>query len=703
MHNSSFAEKHWYFTSECMLGLTIHDLPLEAKRSVLTVRRDSMLKPACIECHKCVGFDAALTNALLSPRAFGKIGDEWRVWISKDALTELTQIGKKAIQKVPRFAIADGFAIGHLDIFDDATSVEKQMVALAQIRGLIDVVYGGPGNKLASHLLCWDNRKGHFMSQIPNIITKQTFEVILASSLTNAQLLTMKKRHTCRLDVVHKLERALRQNNSLYDNIAENPTVYSNDMDESIMTVVEEDPEAIEHARSVVENLSQHESVPELQEADEVTVCATETVLLRTVVLNELERCEAGVRNSLSSLATGVNEPADIYVASRSTKILNRRDPKYVEYLFPHLFPFGIGGLSEPRRNKYSKRDVVCHLLRLSSQYFAKDQLFKLVMYDHLATERVMSSIFVRATIQPGSAANAADISPDELRAALRNKKKRKEALSSGKQYVSPTSGSNGEKLLNTIQGCSAKMWGSNDERDGFTRKVTAMCIDRGSPSLFWTFTPKADGSAAFAYWTLEDLPGDRPLSIDDLTGRNMPSSTRAFAIAVGNCVAQADYYWYCVRVLMTHIFGWDIDEKKCLQGGGVFGFIEALFFIAESQGRLTIHHHGCAWIAGMPRTTGDWEKLAMDSTMKKNYLAYSNSIFSSEFPIFDGMDVITCVEPGCSGELQAMPIPVQYRHILKKGVAAPVIAKCGLCHATVKNEELLVCILAIDMKWKVT
>ena len=313
-----------------------------------------------------------------------------------------------------------------------------------------------------------------------------------------------------------------------------------------------------------------------------------------------------------------------------------------------------------------------------------------------------MNSIFVRVTVQPGSAVNAADISPDELKAALRNKQKRKEALAKGERYVSSPSASNGEKLLNTIQGSSAKMWGSNDERDSFTRKVTAMCIDRGSPSLFWTFTPKPDGSVAFAYWTLEDLPGDRPRSIDDLTGKNMPSSSRAFSIAVGNCVAQADYYWYCVRVLMTHIFGWDIDEKKCLQGGGVFGFIEALFFVAESQGRLTIHHHGCAWIAGMPRTTTDWVKLVEDPTSRMDYRAYSKSLFTSEFPIYDDMDVITCLQPGCGGELQPLPIPLQYQHILKKGVAAPSIAKCELCHATVQNEELLVCIFSIDMKWKV-
>ena len=327
-------------------------------------------------------FDEALANMLLSPRAFEKVNNEWLVWISKDALKELTQIGNKSVLKVPAFAIADGFVIGHLDVFNDSTSVERQRVALGQIRGLITVVCGGPGNKLASHLLCWDNRNGYFMSQIPNVFPKTTFEVILASSLTDAQLLTMKKRHTCRLDVVQKMERELRENNPLYESIAENPRGYNNLVCEDVITVVEENPVAIAQARSVIANLTEHEREREVEEIDEVVVCATETVLVGTVVLSELERCEAGVMNSLSSQTTETPEPCNTYVATRSTKILDRRTPKYVEYLFPHLFPFGIGGLSEPRKNKYSKRGIVSHYLRLSSQCFAKDKVFKLVMYD---------------------------------------------------------------------------------------------------------------------------------------------------------------------------------------------------------------------------------------------------------------------------------------------------------------------------------
>jgi hypothetical protein len=309
----------WYFASECKRML-VHDLPLEFMRSVLSVPSDSTLPPACIECYNCELFDAALSGMLLSPRAFEKKDDECFVWISKNVLEDLQKMEKKNVQKPPRFAIADGFSIGHLSVFDDATSIEIQMISLGQIRGLVDVVYGGPGNKLSSHLLCWDNRQGHFMTKIPNVITKDNFEVILASSLTNAQLLTMRKRHMCRLDMVWKLEDALRKNNALYADVAENPTVYEHLVGD-LTTTVEENVDAVQQARSRIANLTEHEANTELDEVDESDLCATETVLLQTLVMNDLERCETGVRNSL-------NQNSDTFVACRSSKLLDRRDSR---------------------------------------------------------------------------------------------------------------------------------------------------------------------------------------------------------------------------------------------------------------------------------------------------------------------------------------------------------------------------------------
>ena len=233
-------------------------------------------------------------------------------------------------------------------------------------------------------------------------------------------------RHMCRLEVVNNLEKALRQHNHLYKSTRSNPEVYRHDA-EDLTTVVEEDGNAIAQARSRIANLTEHEPDTATDGDDGSGLCATETVLLQTVMLNDLERCETGVHNSLSR-----GQDRNTFVAQRSSKLLDRRDPRYLEYLFPHLFPFGIGGLSEARMHKYSKRAIICHLLRLSSQRFAKDQLFKLLTYDLLATTNVLSSMFIRATVEPSCAVRTASISIEEVQAALANKRKKKTQYQEG-------------------------------------------------------------------------------------------------------------------------------------------------------------------------------------------------------------------------------------------------------------------------------
>ena len=56
--------------------------------------------------------------------------------------------------------------------------------------------------------------------------------------------------------------------------------------------------------------------------------------------------------------------------------------------------------------------------------------MFKLLMYDYLATTNVLNSMFVRATVEPKRAVSAANIRPEELKTALVNKRLKKEALS---------------------------------------------------------------------------------------------------------------------------------------------------------------------------------------------------------------------------------------------------------------------------------
>src|SRR5262249_7688830 len=153
----------------------------------------------------------------------------------------------------------------------------------------------------------------------------------------------------------------------------------------------------------------------------------------------------------------------------------------------------------------------------------------------------------------------------------------RRKAAKAGCPHKSHSTSINAQNFLRTIRASTRKMWGSNDERDEFAKKLDAMCIARGSPSLFWTFTPNPDGSLLFAFWSAKDLPNGRPQNLDSLSPENMPSPTSMTIIVSKNPVLQANYYWHCVEALIEVLFAWDIKARRPKKQRGIFGHIEEL------------------------------------------------------------------------------------------------------------------------------
>ena len=689
----------WYFASACKRK-TIDELPLIAMKAVL---HSTGLSSQLCKLYDCSDLDVRLEGMLLSRRSFEVIDDGTFVWIENEAYeflvaleNQLSKGTSKQLQKKrpPRFAIADGFAIGQLDVFSKASMIEIQTVALAQVRGKVDVVYGGPGNKLRSHLLCWDNREGHIMSKIPNAVTARHFEVILVGDITTAQKNLLLPRHQCRVEVVRAMERTLREINPLYSNIAANDSAYDTMAMSNVPTEVMGDEVLMQSARDLelhLEGRDVSESVD-----NELILETSETILVDTNPLHsEAMRSDKAIENILHARRDN-QETYGPFVAQRSTKLLNRRDKKYLEMIFPHLFPFGVGGLSERRINRYSQRDIICYYLNLSSNRFAEDPMFKLVMYDYLATLQVLNGVYVYASLKPQAAMAASVLTYDELQIANANSKGKRDAAKKGKVFVPKKISETGATVLQAIKTSSSKMWGSNEERDVFARKVSAICVDRGSPSLFWTFTPKPDNSILVAFWLTNDFRDGKAPSIDDFMHGDMPAPSATLEFVNKNAVAQAVYYWYCVDVLMEFVFGWDLKANKCLKDGGIFGHIEQLYFGEESQGRLTIHHHGVAWIAGTPRTVSDWDAVRKNVELEMQYKEYAASVFAVEFPIFQNLERLPCLKTDCDGTLEASKVGLKYRHLLKKTTPEPVIARCPKCDTEVTNTVLLESILAM-------
>jgi hypothetical protein len=688
----------WIFP-KCATRVAVDELPHKAMQAALTGG------PWCTgfiaDYYDCSEFDDRLTGVLLSRKAFRSHEDgKTYVWITTAVLHDLRILEARLnggyvppeACKPPKFAIADGFVAGAFSEIDEATVIERQTVGLAQIRGVVKVVYGGPGNVLNSHLLCWDNRNASIASRVPIVVSRDNFHVILAGPMTPAQELLMAKRHECSGERVGRMHDLLRRVNPLYADLAIDQPLRIISTDSSFITSRlhegDDTQHLIAHARARQATVARGQNNDALQEC---TVVESHTILLDTVA----DQCE---RDRLARAVASVVSKTSTYVARRSTTILQTTDSHYMERLFPHLLTFGVGGFSTVRCHRYSPRAIVLHYLNLSSNRFAEDPLFKLVMFDYLSTKRVKSGVFLRVGQDPSLATTAMRVTPAQLKSAMVNRAEQRASWKSGQPFAPPAGEASANTLLKSINAATSKMWGSNEERESMVRKADAMTIRFGAPSVFWTLTPNPDHSLVCAFWTGRALPNGRPDSLSKCGELNMPCSSEMARLVMGNTTVQAQYYQTCCAILIDIIFGWDMKANKPKSRRGIFGYVESLLYALEQQGRLFIHHHGVAWVAGLPKTQSDWDRLLGSDDLRRRFEQYCASIFSAELPVYNSIQSLDCPRPDCNGQLFAVSIPRKFKHLLKTSVGAPIVARCDLCEQGFTEPDIT--LYNIEKQW---
>ncbi|KAL4102004.1 hypothetical protein PRIC1_005752 [Phytophthora ramorum] len=409
-----------------------------------------------------------------------------------------------------------------------------------------------------------------------------------------------------------------------------------------------------DHHRQQTVTTAQEEVAP----ADETSLVSSETVLIET---SSNEEQEARLARALDAIGS---RPA--YVARRSASVLRKDDPFYMDRVFPHLLTFGIGGFSSQRSHKYSKRDIVLHYLNLSTNCFTEDPLFKLKMFDSFSTQCVQNGVFMSVKRSSEMAIREMYVTPEELDAAIDVRVSKRKVAKVGRPITRQTEvGNDSTLLLKSISASTAKMRCSNQEREVFQRKVSAMAIMYDEPSVFWTLTPNPDSSIAVAFWAGCDLPIGRPKHLDACTMMHMPSTAEMKRLSAQNTAAP-----------------------------GLFGFVEALFYALEQQGRLRVHHHGMLWVAGLPRTKADWDALLSDAAMRTQFEEYCASLFFAELPVFSSLQSIGCPISSCNGELSPIGFDKKYKHRLRNQAPPPTVANCNICSKEYTESALVNAVL---------
>lgn len=147
--------------------------------------------------------------------------------------------------------------------------------------------------------------------------------------------------------------------------------------------------------------------------------------------------------------------------------------------------------------------------------------------------------------------------------------------------------------MMRRVRAAATYVWGSNEERSKHRRQ--AFCLQRriGNPSIFFTLSPKDNGSNVVVY-----LAGKLDVAtLADLSVENMPTPARRFTASSADPVASARYFHRVIEFVERSILRFDRAHGVPLRGGGIFGHVRDYVGGVETQGDGTLHAHFIVWL----------------------------------------------------------------------------------------------------------
>jgi hypothetical protein len=325
-------------------------------------------------------------------------------------------------------------------------------------------------------------------------------------------------------------------------------------------------------------------------------------------------------------------------------------EPMYDNYrlypqMYPWLFPYGAGGLGNPRvRGLISETNHKKILLLRHDKRFQKDARFLLMAFNHEQIKHGSTSSFILAKRNNFSSivSNIARVNP----AVVMNISHRLEA---GERVIPQTEE---EKLcfsiMDQIDHVGSRVHGSLASKKNMRNELWSLITYLGAPSWFITLSPVDHKHPICIYWADEQIEFSADL-------REYNERVRLVA---RNPVAAARFFHFLVQLLIKHLLRWSNEENK----SGIFGKTAGYYGTVEQQGRMTLHLHMLVWIQGAWSPQEIRNKLMSDDEdFKKELINYLESCHIGEFQTgtMEDMEAQHKNVPGCVPDDPTQRLPV--------------------------------------------
>lgn len=628
---------------------------------------------------------AMLKGAMLSPRSEVVVSVEGelpsiRVCVSCHG--SLNRPSKRDLP--PEFAIANGFAIGELPLhLKDATLPELWLTSLASCSPPIFVVRGGKHRAIRSHVMVFDSDAMEINQKLDRVAKDEAkLLVILTNPVTTVQEKITRRRFQVRRNMLKDLLRHWNTNHASYDaNISKDSLWNIQRLEQLALSplgvenfvVFHKQEEGLESEEPVAQDGSSSgkNCKDDEHSSDEHLLHQHSSILI-----------EDQDTASIEALQFAALKVVDI---QRYGKLLPDRTPDFFARLFPELFPYGQGHPGSPRSVPVAMQKCCAHYIRLSGRHFAQHPWFSLVAFDSISRKRAIESTSISCTINPRDNAKISAVTPEQLSEQLDAIASYRSSLRKGIERSVYPSGNPANVLLRKVEAATGHAYATNEERKKYQRMAWNMSAKHHGAAIFATLTPNENGSATVIYYAGEmGVNSLRNVSLSDV-----PKHAHRIEISGKDPHACDLFFTNMLDLFFETILGFDRKTKHPYRQGGSFGTVKAFFGGIESQTKQTLHIHSIIFLAGLPRTVDEFEKLCESVEFREKLSTFVDSIISSK----------TCVDGQqqkctfCQGDesIEAVKnINQKAFQQATRGARPPATSECVRCGAVYGSDDIL-------------
>jgi hypothetical protein len=545
-------------------------------------------------------------------------------------------VSKKKFHSIPLRSYANGLWIGKVpEQLRDLTFLEEQCIARARATKCMYKLTLGPSGQLAARgnvcILPQDTNSFISAMPIPLFRLKDEICVILVGSPDTQVTYDMLKKSPL-------LVRRERIRVALFWLIENNP-LYA-DLDKDVVLVNSEEypvydcPFALADILRTNSANNQGSSYTTYSDQANTTLFegTDDSFELTSSTLEDIDSVASTYQQrKLDALRRLKKQEAEfVKFPSGNTPLSTSKNPRIFAWLWPTLFPYGVGMIDN--NNVRLSSDFPFHQVDTSThvqQLLAlKDNRFQV----HKSFIFVISNIIQRrqSSFKARLATNRSwfPVVQSLMQKIDAQSMNMYQAKLDNNPFAKPET--EGEmaavKVMRYISYVSDHIPGSVGDVNTMKQQIHSKIICEGLPHIFATVNP------ADSHNPIAQVLAGRDINLDTifhaLDGMNKEPSIRARTLAE-NPVAGAEFFHLMITKFLDIILG-----VKRVSKIGILGKVKGWYAVVEAQIRGSLHLHLLIWIEDAPASPLDMkERINSDLEFKKKLLAWYDDIICQSFP----------------------------------------------------------------------